>query len=107
MRADGRDGSALEQSDPIGERQCRRPVDDKKRGDAFEHACQRFLDDRFRVHIHRRQRVVEHQHLRPAKHCSRQRESLPLAAGERVALLADASLETPREVPHESRPRHI
>ena len=57
--------------------------------------AQRRLDQRLGVHVEGRQRVVEHQHRRPAEHGAGQRQPLPLAAGQRQALLADAAWPGP------------
>ena len=69
-----------------------------------EHAAQRLLDQRLGVHVERRQRVVEHQHARPADHGPGQREPLPLPARQRQALLADPRVQPPRQVVDERRP---
>ena len=65
---------------------------------AGEHPAQRRLDLRLGVHVERRQRVVEHEHPRAAEHGAGEREPLPLAAGQRQALLADAGVEAERQV---------
>ena len=68
-----------------------------------EHVAQRLLDELLGVHVERGQRVVEHQDPRPREHGPGEREPLPLAAGQRHALLADAGVEAPGQVVHELR----
>ena len=79
---------------------------DDQRGRLRQHVAQRRLDQRLGVHVEGRQRVVEHQHRRPAEDGAGQRQPLPLAAGQRQALLADARGQAPREVVDELRLRH-
>ena len=55
------------------------------------------------MHVERGQRVVEHQDPGRGEHGPGQREPLPLAAGQRHALLADAGVQTPRQVVDELR----
>ena len=74
---------------------------------ALEHPRQRLLDHGFRVHVNGGERVVEHQNRRSSEHRPRQREPLPLPAGQCVALLTHARLEAPRQVPDETRLRHL
>ena len=50
------------------------------------------------MHVQRGQRVVEEQHLGPGKDRAGERHALPLAAGQRHALLADPGIESPRQV---------
>ena len=59
---------------------------------------QRFLDQRLGVHVECGERVVEHEHPRPADDGPGEREPLALAARERQPLLADPGVETPRQV---------
>ena len=67
-------------------------------GRVGEHAAQRLLDELLGVHVERRERVVEDEDARLGEHGPRQGEPLPLAAGQRHALLADAGVEAPRQV---------
>ena len=76
---------------------------DDQRRRRGQHVAQRPLDQRLGVHVERRQRVVEHQHRRAAEDGAGQRQPLPLPAGQRQALLADAGVEAPRQVVHELR----
>ncbi len=63
-----------------------------------QHPAERRLDQRLGVHVERRERVVEHQHPRPAEHRAGQRQPLALPAGERQPLLADPGVQAPRQV---------
>ena len=64
-------------------------------------ASERLLDQLLGVHVERGQGVVEDEH-RPGEDGPRQGEPLPLPAGERQALLADAGVEAPGEVVDEA-----
>ena len=64
---------------------------------AGQHRPQRLLDPGLGVDVQRGQRVVQHQHLRVADHRPGQRQPLPLAAGQRQALLADPGVQAPRQ----------
>ena len=75
---------------------------DHDAGRVGEHPAQRLLDQRLGVDVERRQRVVEHQDLRPGEHGAGQRQPLALAAGQRHALLADPGVESPRQVVDEA-----
>ena len=57
---------------------------------------------RLGVHVQRGQRVVEDQHRRPGQDGPGQRHPLPLAAGQRHALLADPGVQAPGQVVHEA-----
>ena len=74
---------------------------DDDAGGVAQHPPQRRLDERLGVHVERGQGVVEDQDARPREHRAGEREPLPLAAGQRHALLADAGVEAPRQVVHE------
>ena len=67
-------------------------------GGVGEHPLQRLLDQLLGVHVERGQGVVEDQDLRLREHGAGQRQPLPLAAGERQALLADPGVEPPRQL---------
>ena len=67
-------------------------------GRVGQHAAQRLLDQLLGVHVERGERVVEDEHARLREHGPRQGETLPLAAGQGHALLADAGVEAPRQV---------
>ena len=100
-RADGGDGAVPQQRGAVGERHRRRPVHHHERGDAVEHPAQRGFDPRLGVHVERRQRVVEHDHVGAGEDGACQRDALALTARQRHALLADAGVEPPRQVVHE------
>ena len=99
------DRAVPQQGRPVGERHRRRPVDHDERGHAVEHAAQRRLDQLLGVDVERRQRVVEHDDLRPRQDRPGQRDALPLPARQRHALLADPGVEPPGQVVHELRLR--
>ncbi len=72
-------------------------------GDVVQHPAQRLLDDGLGVHVERGQRVVEHQDLGRGEDGPRQRQPLPLTAGQAHALLADAGVQPERQVVDELR----
>ncbi len=98
VRADRGDPAALEQRDPVGEHDRRRPVRDDERRGGGEHPPKRGLDESLGVDIERRQRVVEHQHLGLRRNRAREREPLPLATREAEPLLTDLRVESLRQV---------
>ena len=63
-----------------------------------ENASQPGLDPGLRVDVERRERVVEHQHRGTRRDRTREREPLPLAAGEAQPFLAHASLHAIRKL---------
>ena len=63
-----------------------------------QHPAQRLLDELLGVHVERGEGVVEDQDARLGEHGAGQREPLPLAAGQRHALLADPGVEAPGQV---------
>ena len=80
---------------------------DDDAGGVGEHAAQRLLDELLGVHVERGQGVVEHEDPRPRQHRPGEREALPLAAGERHALLADPGVEPPGQVVDEAGLGHL
>ena len=63
--------------------------------------AQRGLHQGLRVHVQRRQRVVQDQEARPADHRAGQREALALTAGQAEPLLADLRVRALRQGVHE------
>ena len=104
MGADRGDPAVDQQRDPVGELNGRRPVRDDERGGAGQHRSQRPLHLSLGVDVQGRQRIVEHQHRRPADHGAGQGQPLSLTAGQRQALLADPGVQTPGQVHARSRP---
>ena len=82
-------------------------MDDEQPGRALEHPRQRLFDQSLGVNVDRRQRIVEHEHGRRPQHRTRERQPLALPSRQRVALLTDARLESPRQVPDETRLGHV
>lgn len=80
---------------------------DDQRGGGGEHAAQRRLDERLRVDVERRQRVVEDEHVRRRGDGAREGEPLPLTAGEAEPLLADGRLDAVGQVVHEAGLRDV
>ena len=107
MGADGDDAAAVEQRGAIRERDRRGAVDDDERGAIGEDRTQGLLDERFGVHVERREWIVEHEHAWPPDDGTRDREALTLAARQREPLFADAGVETPREVVREAGLRDV
>ena len=107
MGPGGDDGPAIEQSHAVGKRKRGGPVHHEQRGHAFENRGERRFDHRLCVNVDRGERVVENEHLWSPQHRPRQGEPLPLAARQRVPLLANSCLEAPRQIPHEARLRDL
>ncbi|MDQ0370765.1 hypothetical protein J2S42_007434 [Catenuloplanes indicus] len=66
-----------------------RPVRDDDRGAAAQQPAQRLVDAVLDRDVDRAGRVVQHQHRRVDQQRPRDRDALPLPAGERVAAFAD------------------
>ena len=103
VRADVRDRAVAQQRDLVGEQHRRRPMRDHDARHRVQHPAQRLLDDGLGVHVERGQRVVEHEDLGRGEDGPRQRQPLPLPAGQAHALFADAGVQPERQVVDELR----
>ena len=72
-----------------------------------QHAPQRRLDLRLRLHVQRGERIVEDEHPRAAEHRAGEREPLALPTGQRQALLADPGVEPVGQVVDEAGLRDV
>jgi hypothetical protein len=69
---------------------------DHDAGHGVQHPAQRLLDDGLGVHVECGQRVVKHEDPGGGEDGPRQRQPLPLAAGQAHALLTDAGVQSER-----------
>ena len=97
VRPVGDDASAVEQHDPVSERDGRGSVGDDERRPALHHLTERGTDLVLLRRVDRRRRVVEDQHPRLRDHRACDRHPLALPARQRVAVLADLGAEAVRE----------
>ena len=79
----------VEQHHPVSEPDGGFSVRDHDHGATFDHLPHRAQDLAFHADVHRRGGVVQHQQVRFGQQCARQRDPLPLPAGQAEALLAD------------------
>ena len=107
MGADVRHGAALQQGHLIGQHHGRGTVGHDQPRRLAEHPRKGLLDERLGVHVESRERVVEHEHLRPGQHGPGEREALALTARQRQTLLADAGVEAPGQLVHEPGLREL
>ena len=91
------DTARLEHDDPVGERDRRGAVRDHERRATFHHRRERRADLVLLRRVDRGGRVVEDQHRRVGEDRARDREPLTLAAGERVAALAEHRVVAERQ----------
>ena len=81
--------AVLHHDDPLGEAQRGTAVRDQDRGAVLHDLAQRRVDLLLGARVDRRRRVVEDENARIGEHRARDRDALPLAAGEREAAFAD------------------
>ena len=89
MRADLGDAAALEHDQPVGLAQRAQAVGDGDRRAALDQVVERHLNLALGFGVDRRGGFVEDQNARIDQQCAGDRDALPLAAGERLAALAD------------------
>src|SRR5919197_1218137 len=89
VRPAGDDAPLVEDDDLVRERDRREPVGDDQRRPAVHRLAQAETDTRLGGRIHRRSGVVEDEDARVDGESARDRQPLPLAAGQRDAALAD------------------
>ena len=79
----------VQHEDPVGAHDARQAVREDERRAAEHESVEGGLDQRLALGVDGRERLVEHQHGRVAQERPRDRDALPLAAGEAHAPLAD------------------
>ena len=89
MAADLGDPAPLQHHDPVGLAERAQAVGDGDRRPAPDQVVERLLDLPLGLGVDRRGRLVEDQDRRVDQECPGDRDPLPLAAGERLAALAD------------------
>src|SRR4051795_9302875 len=93
MRALFDDSAALEDRDPVGERDRRRTVGDHERRAALHDLAEGGTNLVLLRRVHSRGGVVEDEYRRVGEDRARDRDALPLASGEGEASLAGDRLE--------------
>ena len=83
------DAAAVEHQDAVEAAHGRQPMRDHDRGASLHQPLHRLLDQRLRLRVQARRRLVQDQHARIRQERPRQRHPLPLAARQLDAALAD------------------
>src|SRR5579883_1786080 len=95
--AEGYEAPVVEHGDPLGLKYGGEAVRDDEHRAAIHHAVEGLLDEALALRVERTRRLVEEKHGGVAQERPRDRDTLPLAAGEAHAALAEICAVTLRQ----------